>query len=176
MRLALISSGWARDVFCATKTLRPLAGAPRGECSRADPSTPMCPSVSLLKKNYSRRAIQVQDWISVVLLAACFWIGQVQASDAPRSFLTSYGADLVGPVALYWPLRRTLFREHPNGSEVTVIVVLAGCFAWEFSQLLEWGSLPPAIAAGTFDVWDLLAYAASLVAGYALDIGMRRTA
>jgi hypothetical protein len=123
-----------------------------------------------------RRAIQVQDWISVVLLAACFWIGQVQASDAPRSFLTSYGADLVGPVALYWPLRRTLFREHPNGSEVTVLVVLAGCFAWEFSQLLEWGSLPPAIAAGTFDVWDLLAYAASLVAGYALDIGMRRTA
>lgn len=176
MRLALISSGWARDVFCATKSLRPLAGTPRGECSRADPSTSMCPSVSLLKKNYSRRAIQVQDWISVVLFAACFWIGQVQASDAPRSFLTSYGADLVGPVALYWPLRRTLFREHPNGSEVTVLVVLAGCFAWEFSQLLEWGSLPPAIAAGTFDVWDLLAYAASLVAGYALDIGMRRTA
>ena len=128
--------------------------------------------MSLLDELYGRRTIQILDWASVGLMGACFWIGQVQASQSSSGFLTNYGADLVGPVTLLWPLRRTLFQDQRRGSAIAAAVVLVGCFLWEFSQLRDGGAL--GVTAGTFDPWDLAAYTASVAAGLFADAIARR--
>ena len=128
--------------------------------------------MSLLSELYSRRALSFLDWSNVFLWGICFWIGQLQSSEAPRGFVTSYGADLVGPFTLLWPLRRTLFREQRHGTEFAAVLILVGCYLWEASQLVE-GGLLFGITAGTFDPLDFAAYTFSVAIGTFIDLRMR---
>lgn len=88
--------------------------------------------------------------------------------------ITDYGADLLAPPILYFaaregyriPRRGRVWRLGPLAS---MGVVFVSCALWEFSQRFDFHGTPLAIAAGTFDPFDLLAYASGLVVCYVVD-------
>ncbi len=123
----------------------------------------------LLVEQYGRKSVVLLDWLSVGLMGLCFWIGQEQSGSLKPTFLTSYGADLIGPWALQWPLTRTLFRRLRSGAAISSLLILVGCFAWEFCQLYGLTTGPLAITGGTFDKLDLVAYSLSIAFGYRVD-------
>ena len=98
-------------------------------------------------------------------------IGGLQAYQVNAGFLTNYGADLLLPPVLYFWFRRGTSSGHlRRGPHTSLLVVLAGCFGWEWSQRYDLGGTPLAIAGGTFDPLDLIAYATGVLVCYFIDI------
>ena len=66
-------------------------------------------------------------------------------------WVTSYGADVLLPVVLYFWVRlgKTVLWNRPLGARPSFLLVLAGCFAWEWSQAYDFEGTPLAIAGGT---------------------------
>ena len=90
-------------------------------------------------------------------------------------FITNYGADFLAPPILYFSFREGYHRPRSGrvwrlGPVASLLTVLGGCTTWEWSQRFDFSGTPLAITAGTFDPFDLLAYAVGLLACYYVDV------
>lgn len=121
----------------------------------------------------SRRSYRL--FLNGLALVAFVGIGGLQMYGVNGGLITSYGADLLGPPLLYFAFREgyrlawtdRVWRLGPLASSLTVF---AGCALWEWSQRYDLGGTPLAIAAGRFDPFDLVAYAAGLLTCYVVDV------
>ncbi len=111
------------------------------------------------------------------ILANVLWlpalaVGALQMYRVRAGVLTSYGADFLGPIALYASCRtngtiaRWFIQKAPSPA-ASAAIVLAGCVSWELCQLHDFTGTPLAITRGRFDPLDLAAY----VLGVALSFG-----
>jgi hypothetical protein len=113
---------------------------------------------------------------NVIAVLTLGGIGGLQMFGVNAGLVTSYGADLLAPPLLYLWLRqgRTIvarfLRRGPPTPAVSFMAVMIPCFLWEWSQRYDFGGTPLAIARGTFDPLDLLAYILGLAAVYAVDV------
>jgi hypothetical protein len=101
----------------------------------------------------------------VVTMTAALCIGALQMFRVRGGFITNYGADLVGTAWLYAMFRqgRTRIRRgYVMAPGTTAAFVFLACAASEFAQRFHF-------IGGTFDPWDLVAYAVSVVVCYGLD-------
>jgi hypothetical protein len=94
-------------------------------------------------------------------------IGGLQMYNVNAGFLTNYGADLFAPPYLYVMFRQGRLRPRPL---VAFLTVFAGCALWEWAQRYDFSGTPLAITRGTFDPFDLVAYAAGLLACLIVDL------
>jgi hypothetical protein len=103
-------------------------------------------------------------------------IGGLQMFGVDAGLVTSYGADLLGPPLLYLWLRqgRTVISRFLGGGPpppaVSFSAVMIPCFLWEWCQRYDLRGTPLFITRGTFDPFDLLAYALGLATVYAIDV------
>ena len=115
-------------------------------------------------------------WVLTSLAVVTFvGIGGLQMYRVNVGWVTSYGADVLLPVVLYFWLRlgKTVLWNRPLGARPSFLLVLAGCFAWEWSQAYDFEGTPLAIAGGTFDPADFAAYLLGLVGAVAVDTRLR---
>ena len=120
----------------------------------------------------SRRSYRIA--LNSLAVVAFVGIGGMQMLGINGGLITSYGADLLAPPILYFAFRegyrmprsRRIWRLTPMAS---LLAVLSGCAAWEWSQRFDFTGTPLAITAGVFDPIDLLAYMLGLVACYTID-------
>jgi hypothetical protein len=107
-----------------------------------------------------------RSWIFyTAMMAIALGIGVLQMFRVPAGLLTDYGADVFGTAWLYAMFRqgRTVFgRGRAMTAPLTAVFVFTGCAVSEFAQAAE-------ILPGVFDSFDLLAFAVSVAACYALD-------
>ena len=91
-------------------------------------------------------------------------IGALQMFHVRAGWLTNYGADVFGTAWLYAMFRqgRTVFGSGQMSASGAAGFVFLGCALSEFAQRTAW--FP-----GTFDPLDLVAFAVTCVACYALD-------
>lgn len=94
-------------------------------------------------------------------------IGGLQMYRVNAGILTNYGADLLAPPFLYLASRSGRLRMRPL---TALLVVLGGCFLWEWMQRYDLAGTPLAITRGHFDPMDLLAYSLGLLVTYVLDV------
>ena len=121
----------------------------------------------------SRRSYRIA--LNALALVAFVGIGGMQMYEVNGGLITSYGGDLLGPPILYFSFREgyrmrrsgRIWRLSPLASLLTV---LSGCAAWEWSQRFDLSGTPLVIAAGVFDPVDLLAYTLGLLACYSVDV------
>lgn len=120
----------------------------------------------------SKRSAWVLNSLAVVAFVG---IGGLQMYRINVGWVTSYAADVLLPVVLYFWLRlgKTVLWNRPLGARPSFLLVLAGCFAWEWSQAHDFEGTPLAIARGTFDPADFAAYVLGLVAAVAVDTHLR---
>lgn len=90
-------------------------------------------------------------------------VGALQMYRVDAGFLTAYGADFFGPIALYASLRAngTILRRlvpRPPSPYASAAIVIAGCVAWEWCQRYDFSGTPLMITRGTFDLYDIVAY------------------
>lgn len=110
---------------------------------------------------WSRRAARVALW------GLFMAIGLMQMAKLRWGWVTSYGADVICPALLYvisrdgQSLSRYLWmpKDKPNRIAVGIFLLSA---AWEVAQRIGW-------LRGTFDAWDLLAYAIGVAVPWWLD-------
>jgi hypothetical protein len=91
-------------------------------------------------------------WVLTSLAVVTFvGIGGLQMYRVNVGWVTSYGADVLLPVVLYFWVRlgKTVLWNRPLGARPSFLLVLAGCFAWEWSQAYDFEGTPLAIAGGT---------------------------
>jgi hypothetical protein len=100
-------------------------------------------------------------------------IGVLQSKRIDGGWLTSYGGDVFGTAVFWWCLRRTVFARARFAAELAAAFVLAGCFAWEWSQRFDLSGNPFSITHGVFDPFDLVAYSATLSVCYGVDKGLQ---
>jgi hypothetical protein len=107
-----------------------------------------------------------------LFLATFVGIGGMQMLGLNAGPVTSYGADLLAPPLIYVALRRgPWFKRDLQISPVaTLSIVLIACGVWEVSQRYDLSGTPLAVAAGTFDPLDLVAYAVGLAGAWWLDV------
>ena len=109
----------------------------------------------------SRRAVRVVLWGLFIA------IGLMQMAKLRWGWVTSYGADVVCPALLYvisrdgQSLSRYLWmpKDEPNRIAIGIFLLSA---MWEVAQGIGW-------LRGTFDPWDLLAYAIGVAVPWWLD-------
>ena len=94
-------------------------------------------------------------------------IGGLQMYHVDAGFVTQYGADLLAPPYLYVVSRRGRLRFSPA---VALGTVLGCCVLWEVAQRWDFTGTPLVITRGTFDPYDLVAYAAGLLACCVADV------
>ncbi len=90
-------------------------------------------------------------------------VGALQMYRVDAGALTSWGADVFGPIAIYGSLRTggsiaRWFSKTPPSPWLSATIVLTGCFAWELCQLYDLDGTLLAITRGQFDPLDLGAY------------------
>jgi hypothetical protein len=112
---------------------------------------------------YPPELLKRMDRQSMVVFVLMLGVAWLQMKHVDAGWLTSYGADVLSPAYLWWGLRRVRFPHTPLGAVQAAVLVGAGCFAWEISQRFDLSGTPLAIAEGTFDPWDLVVYAVTLV-------------
>jgi len=110
-------------------------------------------------------------FLNAYMLVVFVGIGGLQMYRVDAGWWTSYGADLLAPPYLYLMLRSGRLRLGPR---TALAIVLGGCFLWEWLQRYDLSGTPLAITRGAFDPYDLLAYAAGLLACHAVDLGWLR--
>jgi hypothetical protein len=105
-------------------------------------------------------------WKSAQWLTFVVWVAAAAANMARirGGFLTNYAADLFQPAWLYIVLREQR-RWVGRSPETTGSLVLGGAVLTELSQFF-W---PNGVLRGTFDPWDLLAYAIGVGVCYAVE-------
>ena len=111
-------------------------------------------------------------WVlSSIAILTFVGIGGLQMYRVRAGWVTSYGADVLLPALLYFWLRqgKTLIWHLPLGRRPSFFLVLAGCFAWEWSQAYDFTGTPLVVASGTFDPADFAAYLIGLVAAVTVD-------
>ena len=121
----------------------------------------------------SRRSYRIA--LNALALVAFVGIGGMQMYEVDGGLVTSYGADLLAPPILYFSFREgyriprsgLIWRLSPLASLLTV---LGGCAAWEWSQRFDLSGTPLVITAGVFDPVDLLAYTLGLLVCYSVDV------
>ena len=97
----------------------------------------------------SRRSYRIA--LNALALVAFVGIGGMQMYEVDGGFVTSYGADLLAPPILYFSFREgyriprsgLIWRLSPLASLLTV---LGGCAAWEWSQRFDLSGTPLVIA------------------------------
>jgi hypothetical protein len=120
------------------------------------------------------------------VLANLLWlpalsVGALQMLGVQAGALTSYGADLFAPIALYASFRSngTLlkwFMKQPLRPAVAAAVVISGCVAWELCQRYDFRNTPLAITHGRFDPLDIVAYVMGVGIAFTMDVlWMRRS-
>lgn len=115
-------------------------------------------------------------WVLNSLAVVTFvGIGGLQMYRVSVGWVTSYGADVLLPIVIYFWLRlgKTVLWNRPFGARPSFLLVLAGCVAWEWSQAYDFEGTPLAIAGGTFDPADFAAYLLGLIAALAVDTRLR---
>jgi hypothetical protein len=105
--------------------------------------------------------------LNAYFVAVFVGIGGLQMYGVNAGLLTSYGADLLAPPWLYLMFRMGRRKIRPVPA---LLVVFLGCLAWELAQLRDFSGTPLAISRGTFDPLDIIAYAAGLLAIFAIDL------
>ena len=120
------------------------------------------------------------------VLANLLWfpaltVGALQMFGVEAGALTSYGADLFAPIALYASFRSNgtilkWFMKQPLRSAIAAVVVISGCVAWELCQRYDFRNTPLAITRGRFDPLDIVAYVMGVGIAFAMDeLLMRRS-
>jgi len=105
--------------------------------------------------------------VRAVLWGLFIAIGLMQMARLRLGWVTSYGADVICPAVLYVisrdgkSLSRYLWmpRDKPNRIAIGVFLLSA---VWEVAQGLGW-------LRGTFDPWDLVAYAIGVAVPWWID-------
>lgn len=121
----------------------------------------------------SKRGWQV---LSAVLLVFWIFCAVLEIGGHPTGFLTNHGADIAVPAWMYiiarspdHPRRRTFLRRTLGRTpEFAAVALFVASTATEISQRY-W---PRGLFAGTYDPWDIVAFASGLAVCYVLD---RRT-
>jgi hypothetical protein len=96
-------------------------------------------------------------------------------------FITNYLADLAGPAWMYGALRlhvtvlKYLYRPVPSPALAAIFVFLVGTI-WEILQAFDLSGTVLAITRGRFDPLDIVAYAASLLVCFLIDVRAQRSA
>ncbi|MBD3299126.1 MAG: hypothetical protein GF341_10760 [candidate division Zixibacteria bacterium] len=118
-------------------------------------------------------------WMYYAGLIAKVGVVALQMTGVRGGFITSYGADMAGPVWMYTALRRRvtvlryLYRPLPSPVLTAVFVFLVGT-VWELCQTVDLGAVIRQITRGRFDPYDIVAYAASLIACVIVDVYSRQ--
>src|SRR6187402_479541 len=95
-------------------------------------------------------------------------IAILQSLKLNAGFITNYGADIFGPIVLYYWTRKNmgllaiLFKNKITAIQ-TFLIILICCFAWEMRQFIN-------PSTGTFDPFDILTYSLTLFASLYFDI------
>jgi hypothetical protein len=117
------------------------------------------------------------SWVGFVPVAI---VVGMQMKHVNGGFITNYGADIAGPVWAYGMTRETktaLFRRRvpwiSPAAAIALFVFLVGTI-WEVCEAFDFSGTPLAITRGRFDPLDLVAYAGSLAACYAVDRAFER--
>ncbi len=118
----------------------------------------------------SRKAWQITSWTLLIFWIAC---AVLEVTGAGPYVLRAYGADVALPAWMYimlrsleGPRRRQVFhRLFGSTPEQAVALLFIGSTATELMQRFFPGGLVP----GTYDAFDIVAYAAGLAAVYGLD-------
>ena len=118
-----------------------------------------------------QRFLKRLTWVGFVLTMIAV---AMQMIGIDGGFLTSYLADLAGPVWFYGVVRqRKLLFKKLLPSKISPMFAAVFVFsvgtAWEVCQAFDLSGTPLAITRGRFDPWDIVCYAVSLSACYALD-------
>jgi hypothetical protein len=120
-----------------------------------------------LNAQTGKRLLLIAD---VFIFAGVVCIGYLQSHHINAGFLTSYGADIIGPIWAYSGLRqlKIIKRDRPS-PEFAAIFVFVACFLWEWSQRYDMSGTVLGITGGVFDPYDVLSYAGSLLGAYVVD-------
>jgi len=131
-------------------------------------------SESKLRATLGASAVRVLDWSSILAMIPMGYVLWVQSTGVEAGWLTSYGADCLGTAWVWWWLRRTLFVRAPWPTQTTALAVLAAGVAWKVNQRYDLSGTQLAGTKGTYDPFDLVAYAATLAGCYSLEQVLRR--
>ena len=104
-------------------------------------------------------------WFYLGAVSASLIVGALQALRINAGMLTNYGADVFGTAWLYAIFRqgKTILQGRRRLSALTAAaIVFAGCAGSEVGQRL--GLVP-----GRVDAYDLVAFAVTVMACYAVD-------
>ncbi|MGE0353403.1 MAG: hypothetical protein AB7Q69_09200 [Gemmatimonadales bacterium] len=109
----------------------------------------------------------LRRFLNIYSLFVFVGIGGLQMYRVHAGLLTDYGADLLAPPIPYLVGRAGRLHLRPLSA---LLLVLGGCFLWEWLQRYDLGGTPLAITRGHFDPYDLLAYTIGLLVCYAVDL------
>ncbi len=129
-----------------------------------------------LHRTLGARAVRILDWVNVAILAPIAYIIHLQRGGQHPGWLTSYGADVLGTAWIWWGWRRTVFARARAPAEATVVTVLLLGVVWEWCQRFDLSGTILSGTQGTFDPWDIVAYAVTLAGCYALERLLQRRA
>lgn len=117
----------------------------------------------------SRTFARVLNFLALLTFVG---IGGLQMYRVDLGWVTSYGADILLPALLYFWFRQGTTIVNWNrllGARPAFFLVLSACAMWEWSQAYNFEGTPLAIAGGTFDPMDFVAYLLGLIAAVAVE-------
>jgi hypothetical protein len=119
-------------------------------------------------KQFKQFLIEHEKALFLILVFLTALITILQVLKIRASYITEYGADICGPILIYYWTRKNkgiiaFLTNKFNTPISTFLLVLAGCVLWEIRQKLYQGY-------GIFDPVDIFVYAISLTLCFAIDI------
>ncbi len=113
----------------------------------------------------------------IFLFASVVCIGYLQSRHINAGFWTNYAADIIGPIWMYSAFRQMkIIKQRRPSPEIAALSIFAACFLWEWCQRYDLSGTLLGITRGSFDPYDVLSYAVSLLVAYGVDTSFQRTA
>ena len=134
-------------------------------------------SVYDLKRKLLTLVLVHQHNIIYLAWAIFVTVGALQMCKVRGGFITNYGADIIAPIMVYYGIRTNktilsrFLRKGTNPIQ-TLVIVWTFCIVWEICQKFDLSGTVLVITRGTFDIWDIVVYSATLVICYYFDISL----